>query len=241
MRWSNFLAVVLCSAFGLSSATPEQQLTPTPTPQASPSPNSKAQPNAPEFLVVIDPSHGGFDKGADFGGKLLEKDITLKLGRELKRELEEHGIACRMLRDSDVDIALDRRAEITNEQHAGIYIALHASKLGRELRVYSPLLAEQQQPLGRFLPWESAQAEALERSKAAAQAVASELRKKDLPVATLGIPLRPLNNIAAPAIAIELAPAGDLQSLEDPKRYDAVASAVVAVATEMRGQMGAHP
>ena len=39
---------------------------------------------------MIDPSHGGNDKGASFGGKLVEKDITLRLARELRKELEEH-------------------------------------------------------------------------------------------------------------------------------------------------------
>jgi len=104
---------------------------------------------------MIDPSHGGYDKGADFGGNLVEKDITLKLARELRKELEERGIASRMLRDSDVDVPLERRAEITNEQRAGIYVALHAGRPGRGVRVYTPLLVNPEQPAGRFLPWES--------------------------------------------------------------------------------------
>ena len=67
---------------------------------------------------MIDPSHGGYDKGATFGGKLVEKDITLRLAREVRKELEERGIAARLLRESDIDLSLDRRAEITNEQRA---------------------------------------------------------------------------------------------------------------------------
>jgi N-acetylmuramoyl-L-alanine amidase len=206
-------------------------------------PAAEGQRHSQEFFVMIDPSHGGYDKGASFGGKLAEKEITLKLARELRKELEERGIAARLLRDSDIDVALERRAEITNEQHAGIYVALHAGRPGRGVRVYSPLLADPQQPLaGRFLPWESAQSGALTRSRAAAQAVAGELRKKGLTVASLGMPLRPLNNIVAPAIAVELAPeSDDPQALESQKRHNTVASAIAAGIAQVRGQMGVHP
>ena len=190
---------------------------------------------------MIDPSHGGYDTGAVFGDKLLEKDITLKLGRELKKQLEDHGIACRMLRESDVDVALDRRAEMANEQHAGIYIALHAGRPGRGIRVYAPLLPEPQPSVGRFVPWESAQAPSLERSKAVAQAIAGELNKKDLTAATLSVPLRPLNNIAAPAVAVELTPNEDLQSQESSKRYNGITSAIVSAITQLREHPGAHP
>ncbi len=55
---------------------------------------------------MIDPSHGGNDKGANFSGKLMEKDITLRLARELRKELEERGIAARLLRESDIDLSL---------------------------------------------------------------------------------------------------------------------------------------
>src|SRR5690349_19341515 len=137
MRWSNLrfmLAVTagLCCVLVISGAGTEpraelqivrsndgqpatsQPAAPAaaPTPASQTAPSAENQRRAPEFFVMIDPSHGGVDKGANFGGKLLEKDITLKLARELRKELEDHGIPSRMLRDSDVDIALERRAEI---------------------------------------------------------------------------------------------------------------------------------
>jgi N-acetylmuramoyl-L-alanine amidase len=222
-------------------AAPVATATPEPAPQGTSS--TENQRRTPEFFVMIDPSHGGVDKGANFGGKLLEKDITLKLARELRKELEDRGIPSRMLRDSDVDLGLERRAEITNEQRAGIYLALHAGRPGQGVRVYTPLLANPQPPAaGRFLPWESAQAPALERSKMAAQAVSVELRKRGISVAMLGIPIRPLNNIVAPAIAVELAPEGDdLQSLESSKRNANVAAGIAAAIAQVRGQMGGHP
>jgi N-acetylmuramoyl-L-alanine amidase len=105
------------------------------------------------------------------------------------------------------------------------------------------MLADTQQTAsGRFLPWESAQSGALNRSQTAAQAVTGELRKKGLTVTAMGLPLRPLNNIVVPAIAIELAPDGnDVQSLENQKRQNTVATAIALAITQVRSQMGARP
>lgn len=225
----------------LQPENPATAALPEPTPQNVPD-AGEAQKHAPEFFVMIDPSHGGSDKGANFGGKVLEKDITLRLARELRKELEERGIASHLLRDGDIEIGIERRAEITNEQHAAMYIALHAGLPGHGVRVYSPLLTDPQPTNGRFLPWQSAQSGALVRSQSAAQAITAEIRKKGIAVTGLGIPLRPLNNIVVPAIAVELAP-GDsgLQSLENQKRQNTVAAAIASGVAQVRSQMGVRP
>ena len=54
-----------------------------------------------------------------------------------------------------------------------------------------------------------AQAAFLDLSGTVAGSVAVELEARKLPNATLVAPLRPMNNIAAPAIAVEIAPPGD--------------------------------
>ena len=233
--------MALCSALAVSSAAPQQQHGYKSFPSVAP--GAEGQKRTPEFFVMIDPSHGGSDKGASLGGKLMEKDITLRLARELRRELEERGIASRLLRESDVDLSLDRRAEITNEQRAGIYVALHAARPGRGVRVYAPLLASAQPPpAGRFLAWDSAQSGALSRSQAVARAVTEQLRKRGLTVASLGMPVRPLNNVTAPAIAVELAPdQDDPQSQETQRRQNSVTSAIALGIAEIRSQMGSRP
>jgi N-acetylmuramoyl-L-alanine amidase len=225
----------------LQPQAPEVSATSIP-PQPS-VPSNEGQKRAPEFFVMIDPSHGGNDKGAIFGGKLMEKDITLRLAREVRKELEERGIPARLLRESDIDLSLDRRAEITNEQRAGIYVALHAGRPGKGVRVYTPALSDTQPPLaGRFLPWESAQSGALNRSQNVAHAVSEELRKKGETVVNMGVLLRPLNNVVTPAIAVELAPEqDDLQSLESQKRQNTIATAIALGIVQVRSQIGAHP
>ncbi|HEX3156597.1 MAG TPA: N-acetylmuramoyl-L-alanine amidase [Candidatus Angelobacter sp.] len=222
----------------LQPQAPEASATPLSAQPSTPDP--EGQKRAPGFFVMIDPSHGGNDKGATFGGKLVEKDITLRLARELRKELEERGIAVRLLRESDVDLSIDRRAEITNEQNAGIYVALHAGRPGKGVRVYTLALSDGQQPTaGRFLPWESAQSGALPLSQNVARAVSEELKKKGVIVTNMGVPLRPLNNIATPAVAVELAPdENDLQSLESQKRQNNVAAAIALGIVQVRSQMG---
>lgn len=224
----------------LQPQAPEVLATPLPTQPNTPA--AEGQKRAPEFFVMIDPSHGGNDKGATFGGKLVEKDITLRLAREVRKELEERGIAVRLLRESDIDLSLDRRAEITNEQRASLYVALHAGRTGKGVRVYAPVLTGVQQPLaGRFLPWESAQSPSLSRSQNVARAVSEELKKKGLTVANLDVPLRPLNNIVTPAIAVELTLDEEgLQSLESQKRQNNVATAIALGIVQIRNQIGAR-
>jgi N-acetylmuramoyl-L-alanine amidase len=246
-------AVALLCLVAASGAAPEQLTTfnaqttaaegPEPAQDSALSP-PESHPRAPEFVVIIDPGHGGSDKGASLGGKLLEKEVTLRMARELRKELEERGIAARLLRDADIDMPLAQRAEITNGQHAAIYVSIHAARAGRGVRVYFPLLtAPHEQPVAvRFVPWESAQSGSLTRSQTAAQAVASELRKKGVTVTSLSIPLRPLNNIVIPAIAIELAPeADDAQSLESQKRQNAVATSIALGIAQFRAQLGVRP
>jgi N-acetylmuramoyl-L-alanine amidase len=224
----------------LQPQAPEVSATPIPLQPSIPS--AEGQKRAPEFFVMIDPSHGGNDKGATFGGKLVEKDIMLRLAREVRKELEERGIPARLLRESDIDLSLDRRAEITNEQRASVYVALHAGRAGKGVRVYAPVLSDPQPSAGRFLPWDSAQSVALSRSQNMAHAVSDELRKKGETVMNMAVPLRPLNNVVTPAIAVELAPEqDDLQSLESQKRQNTVATAIALGIAQVRSQIGARP
>lgn len=192
---------------------------------------------------MIDPGHGGDDQGATFGGKLVEKDITLALGRRLKSELHVRGIPARLLRDSDVTLSLEQRAENANEQHAAVYVSLHAGMPGQGVRVYAPALASSLPPSSvKFLPWESAQANSLPRSRELARKIAGELDKRNLTTISLATPLRPLNNIVAPAVAVELAPDPDnMQDVVSQKFQITVAAGIAAAIAELRPQLEKQP
>jgi N-acetylmuramoyl-L-alanine amidase len=253
-------ALLLCLAIG--PATAAQNQTPSPTPSNSPaptqSPTANASPQAspqeqpspkkiaPEFLVIIDPSHGGDDNGVTFSPRLLEKDITLAFARELRKELDDRGIAVRLLRENDISLPMEKRAEITNSHHNVVYIGIHAGRPGQGVRVYSASLPDATAPsrnnTGPFVPWSVAQSGALPRSRVLMKAVVNELLRKKLQAVGLDAPLRPLNNILAPAIAIELALANaDVRSTESLKMQAVVASSVASAVANSKGQMGVRP
>lgn len=248
MRWTSgrkfamsaatlFSAALLVAGTDLRSR-PDAELTLQAVSSASPLLPVQAPKHPPQdFFVMIDPSHGGDDNGAMLaGGRVAEKEVSLSLARELKRQLEERGIAARLLRDSDINLSLERRAAITNEESAAIYIALHAGQPGKGVRVYEPVPA-QQPAAGRFLPWEGAQAGSLERSHAVARVVANELRKIGLPVASLAAPVRPLNNLITPAIAVEWAPGEEeLRPPQLQRLENALASAIASGIIQARSQ-----
>ncbi|MGE5324181.1 MAG: N-acetylmuramoyl-L-alanine amidase [Actinomycetota bacterium] len=237
------IAAVLLGLLSLSPASVQQQPPPPvrPSPATIPSgpPGAASTPAQPGFLVVVDPSHGGADKGAVFAPRIFEKDITLSLARMLRKELETRGVAVRMLRDSDVKMDLDHRAELCNHQQPALYVALHAGEPGRGVRVYSSFLAVTETAVGRFLPWDSAQAKSLQRSQAVARAVTRELQKRDLKAVQLQAFLRPLNNVVAPAIAVEIAvDRTDVRSVENPKLQGTVASAIASAIEQVRDRPG---
>ena len=74
--------------------------------------------------VVLDPGHGGHDKGAlsPYG---CEKDYTLDVARQLKPLLEAKGLKVIMTRDSDVFIPLDVRARIANTTPNCVFVSIH--------------------------------------------------------------------------------------------------------------------
>ena len=173
--------------------------------------------------------------------KLPEKDITLAMARHLKAELEDHGIAVRLVRDGDVNLSLEQRAEMANGVHAGIYIAIHAGLPGSGVRVYSPAITSATEPAGKFQPWESAQSPYVSRSQALAQAIAEEVGKKQIDVVSFKTSLRPLNNITLPAIAIELAPdPANVADLSGQKFQSNVAAGIASGIAQARTQLEAQ-
>lgn len=74
--------------------------------------------------VVLDPGHGGFDKGAisPYG---CEKDFALDVARDLKPLLEAKGLKVKMTRDRDVFVPLELRARIANASKDSIFVSIH--------------------------------------------------------------------------------------------------------------------
>ena len=220
---------------------PPAQTASAPPPPAPSAPAAAAQPKppaVPRFLVIIDPAHGGSDNGAAITPSLAEKDVVLQLARRVQRALGNRGIASAPLRNSDVMLSLDQRASATNAARPALYIALHAANTGRGVHVFTSMLPAANLSRAAFLPWDTAQAAFLDLSGVAAGSVAAELENRKLPTLTLVAPLRPMNNIAAPSIAIEIAPADEkVDSIASPQYQEQVAQSIAAGIAAVRGKL----
>ena len=215
---------------------------PAPTPQATPNAPAPTpqprQPAAPRFLVLIDPAHGGNDIGAAISPLLPEKDVVMALARRVQRELASRGIAAGLLRTSDATISLDQRAVSANAARPALYVTLHAANTGRGVHVFTALLPAANVSPQSFLPWDTAQAAFLDLSGTVAGSVAAELDARKLPNATLLAPLRPMNNIAAPAVAVEIAPPSDkVDDIASASYQDQVAQSIAAGIAAVRAKL----
>ena len=215
---------------------------PAAAPQATPSAPATTpqprQPAAPRFLVLIDPAHGGSDIGAAITPDLPEKDVVLALARRVQHELASRGVAAALLRTSDVAISLDQRAASANAARPALYVVLHAANTGKGVHVFTSLMPAANLSPQSFLPWDTAQAAFLELSGSVAGSVAAELEARSLPNATLLAPLRPMNNIAAPAVAVEIAPpAGKVEDIASAAYQEQVAQSIAAGIAAVRSKL----
>jgi len=224
-----------------SAAARPAATSPANSPPSAPSPSS--YPSAPRrYFAVVDPSHGGDDRGEALSSTLLEKDVTLALARRLRQELEKRGISTLMLRESDANLSSDQRAVLANTNHPAIYIALHVASGGHGVRLYTALLPYGSGDNGLFRSWSSAQSSFLPVSQGAAASISAELQKQQASVRIVTAPLRPLNNVTAAAVAIEVAPAGsDLAQLTSADYQQPIASAVATAIAATRDKLGATP
>jgi len=83
---------------------------------------------APEFRVVLDAGHGGWDLGTVGRKGLLEKDLVLDIVQRLGAMLEKKlGAEVIYTRQDDSYLPLEKRAEIANVAKAGLFLSVHAN------------------------------------------------------------------------------------------------------------------
>lgn len=80
-----------------------------------------------EFVVAIDPGHGGRDVGAIGPTGVYEKDVVLALSLRLKEAIDRQpGMRAVLTRDKDIYLTLGERVAIAKENKADIFISVHA-------------------------------------------------------------------------------------------------------------------
>jgi N-acetylmuramoyl-L-alanine amidase len=75
--------------------------------------------------VVIDPGHGGFDRGGIPGQIVPEKTVALDTALRLQKLLQRAGLRTVMTRTTDVFVPLSMRSAIANAQPDAIFVSIH--------------------------------------------------------------------------------------------------------------------
>jgi N-acetylmuramoyl-L-alanine amidase len=154
-------------------------------------------------VVVVDPGHGGTNRGSLGSAGFLEKEFNLQLARRLRQALEAQGMEVIMTRNDDISVPIETRTEVANSTGADLFISLHAngfiSQSARGFEVYflSPAVDEEARFVAAtenaaiepaaiisesndevaFILWDTAQNEFVAESSYLAQIVNEELAR----------------------------------------------------------------
>ena len=88
-----------------------------------------------DTIIMVDPGHGGRDSGTYYG-TVLEKDINLKISKQLEKTLTQQGAIVYMTRKRDIDLSsiydsekkrgdLYRRLLLIKEKKCDLYVSIH--------------------------------------------------------------------------------------------------------------------
>ena len=95
---------------------------------------------AKDFVVVIDPGHGGKDAGA-LGQRTNEKTVNLGVAKRLRELINANmkDATVVMTRDNDRFVTLQGRADLANHKHADIFISIHANSVDRKSPMFTKI------------------------------------------------------------------------------------------------------
>ena len=207
-----------------------------------------------EIRIVVDPGHGGDEVGAVGANGTLEKDLTLRLARQLQRVLEAR-LPVRVLLTRDRDVAVDHesRTALANQNDAALFISLHLNSVpggrvrgaetyfldleasDREAAEFARLEngdgARDESPVELML-WDLAQSRHMQASQAFARLVQRELNQA-LELRDRGVkqaPFRVLMGATMPAVLVEFGFLSNAEEEAKLMRADYQAELVRAVA-----------
>ncbi|MBI5971361.1 MAG: N-acetylmuramoyl-L-alanine amidase [Deltaproteobacteria bacterium] len=92
--------------------------------------------DAGDFVVVLDPGHGGPDAGAVGPGGTLEKDLVLSVAKKAGETLQKTpGIKVLFTRTDDTFVTLAGRTVFANDNKADVFVSIHANAAKRKAAV----------------------------------------------------------------------------------------------------------
>ena len=81
----------------------------------------------PLKTILIDPGHGGKDKGAAGVSGLLEKNLTLAIAKQLALKLRSRGCRVFMTRITDRQLTLQQRVAMCEKLKPDLFISVHCN------------------------------------------------------------------------------------------------------------------
>ena len=189
--------------------------------------------SAAQFVVVIDPAHGGDDTGGHLSDGPFEKAATLGMAGRLRSLLTARGFQVMMTRESDATVSPEQRATIANRANPLACISLHTAETGSGVHLFASNLTPA--PVTQFMPWKTAQAGWMTRSLALTGVLNSALQHAGVTV-TLGRTALPgIDSMTCPAVAVELAPerGSDRRIGAEPDNQDYQAQVAGVLATAL--------
>jgi N-acetylmuramoyl-L-alanine amidase len=88
-----------------------------------------------DIVIAVDPGHGGKDPGAHGSNGIREKDVVLKISRQLAKLVDsETGMQAILTRNGDDFVRLRDRMERARRAEADLFISIHADSF-RDRRV----------------------------------------------------------------------------------------------------------
>ena len=82
-----------------------------------------------DYLIVLDPGHGGYDPGAISVNNRNEKDVNFAVSTMVKDRLQARGYNVSMTREDDTGLGLYDRPRIANELFPDVFVSIHANKI----------------------------------------------------------------------------------------------------------------
>lgn len=186
------------------------------------------------YIVLIDPAHGGSDSGAMLKSGEPEKEATLRLALGLRALLQARGIHTELTRTADASVDATARAARANRSRAAACVVLHATSSGTGVHLFTSSLAAAHTAPRGFLPWQTAQASYIPQSLRLESTLNEALSSRHLPVLLERTFLKPLDNMACPAVAVEVAPLSASAPVGNPQYRDSVLEALAAALTSWR-------
>ena len=91
--------------------------------------DQKPQPASAKPVIMIDPGHGGIDRGAMVKG-LVEKELVFDFAKAVAAKLETDGrFKVVMTRDGDSFVPLSERVRMARDGNAALFVSIHADTL----------------------------------------------------------------------------------------------------------------